>query len=82
MTDKTPIVLNDMSRIEQARKERETAAYHRMLADRAEKIASILEADGAPDEDSNRAKVSFSDQSKVMDPEAIPVFLTKQKENA
>ncbi len=75
MTDKTPIVVNDLSRSEQARKERETAAYLRRLADRADKLAAILEADAADDSLSAKPPVSQQD-----DP--VPAFLAPDREAA
>jgi hypothetical protein len=45
----TPLTVNDDSRRQQARIERETAAYHRRKADECDKLASLLDAYASPE---------------------------------
>lgn len=45
----TPLKLNDSARLEQARQERKTAAYHRQKAEECEQLATWLEAMANPE---------------------------------
>lgn len=70
-----PFQLNDASRLEQARKERETAAFHRLKAEDCDRLASYLEAHASPDGIMGDSKV-------ITDGPPVPAFLAQRGEAA